>query len=172
MAHWVPGFLLVMALRPMILDGSSPPLKSLVGSGAPGDAIATLALAVAALFVGEVLDASRDLLEHVWDCFQGVVWDFFANAGKDKIDQLNASHFTYYVFDCNVSLGLAILLLSHFAAPLFGVSIGLGNGLVVLFLVICLAIFSSNAWRLRSEIASLTVSWSRQEGTRNLVTGA
>src|SRR6266705_2709888 len=88
MAHWVPGFLLVMAVRPMLLDGSSPPLKSLMGSGTPGEAITTLAVAVAEFFVGEVLDASRDLLENVWDRFQPVSWNFFAEAGKDDVDKL------------------------------------------------------------------------------------
>ncbi|MGO9272319.1 MAG: hypothetical protein ACLQOO_19175 [Terriglobia bacterium] len=162
MAHWVPGFLLVMAVRPMLLDGSSPPLKSLMGSGTPGDAIATLAVAVGAFFVGEVLDASRDLLENVWDWFQPVAWDFFAKAGKDEVDQLRTSYFTYYAFDCNVSLALAILLLSHFVAPLFHVSVNLGNSLVVLFLVTFLIVFVWNGRQLRREIASLTQRWLQQ----------
>src|SRR5260370_24079421 len=87
MAHWVPGFLLVMAVRPMLLDGSSPPLKSLMGSGTPGEAIATLAVAVAAFFVGEVLEASRDLVENVWDRFQPLSWRFFSRAWKGEGDE-------------------------------------------------------------------------------------
>lgn len=163
MAHWVPGFLLVMAVRPMLLDSSSPPLKSLMGSGSPGDAAATLAVVVAAFFVGEVLDASRDLLEHVWDRFQPIAWDFFVNAQKDQVEQLRTSHFTYYVFDCNVTLALAILLLSHLFAASFHISVGLGNSVVAVFFAIFFIIFTWNARQLRREIASLTQSWRAQQ---------
>lgn len=163
MAHWVPGFILVMAVRPILLDGSSLPLKSLMGADTPGEAVATLALIVAAFFAGELLDASRDLLEKLWDRFQRVTWDFFATAGKDEVEKLRTSHFTYYVFDCNVSLALVIFLLSYFAAHLVHIRISLGNSLVVVFSVIFLIIFVWNAWQLRSEIASLTRK--EQEGT-------
>lgn len=141
----------------MLLDGSSPPLKSLMGSGTPGEASATLVVAVAAFFVGEVLDASRDLLENVWDRFQAVSWDFFAEAGKDEVDKLRASHFTFYAFDCNVALALAILLASQFF-------ISIGNGFVVACFAIFLIIFVWNAWQLRREIASVTRRWVQQRG--------
>src|SRR5271157_4896745 len=97
MAHWVPGFVVVMAIRPLVLNGSSAALKSLVGLDTSGGAIATLAVVVAAFLIGEVLDASRDLLENVWDLLQPVKWDFFAKAKKDEVDSLRTSYFTYYV---------------------------------------------------------------------------
>jgi hypothetical protein len=110
MAHWVPGFVVVMAMRAVVLNGSSLALKSLVGSDTSHEAIATLAVVVVAFFMGEVLDAARDLLENVWDWFQPVQWEFFAEAEKEKVDKLFTSYFTYYVFDCSTSLALLVLL--------------------------------------------------------------
>jgi hypothetical protein len=122
-----------------------------MGSDASGEAIAILAIVVGAFFIGEALDASRDLLENAWDKFQPVEWDFFAKAGKDEVDNLRTSHFTYYVFDCNVGLALVVLLLFAYltSSPVWA----------VLVLVLFLIIFIVNAWRLRSEIASLTHDW-------------
>lgn len=164
LAHWVPGFLLVMAIRPALLAGSSPPLKSLMGLGAPGEATATLVVAVVAFFLGEVLDAPRDLLEGAWDQRQPVAWDFFSRAAKEEVDKLKASYFTYYAFDCNVSLALVVLVLSLLVAALFRAWIGLGGPLIVVPLVIFLAIFVWNARQLRGEIASLTQDWARRNG--------
>ena len=153
-AHWIPGFLLVMAIRPVLIVGSSAPLRSLMGKDIQGgDAMIALALAVAGFLAGEILDASRDLLEHIWDRFQRVYWDFFAEAGKDDVEKLTGSYFTYYVFDCNICLALLILLLGNSFVNL------LGSGLVVAFLLAVLLIFAVNAWSLRSEIASQTKRW-------------
>src|SRR5258708_3728610 len=144
MAHWVPGFVVVMALRAAFLNVSSPVLKSLTGLNTSQEAIATLAVVVIAFFIGEVLDASRDLLENVWDLFQPVTWDFFATAQKDEVDKLRTSHFTYYVFDCNASLALFIILALACWIP--------SPTWTVLVLALFLVIFAANAWRLRTEI--------------------
>lgn len=151
MAHWAPGFVVVMAIRPLLLNGSSAALKSLVGLDPLGGAIAILAVVVAAFIIGEVLDASRDLLENVWDWFQPVEWDFFAKAKKDEVESFRTSYFTYYVFDCNVSLALFILLALAWRTSFFPVW-------AVLILALFLIIFLVNAWRLRGEVASVTQS--------------
>jgi hypothetical protein len=143
----------------MLLNGPSLPLKSLMGLGAlGGDAIATLAAAVAAFFAGEVLDASRDLLEDLWDWLtqgasQDIKWDFFTDAEQNEVEKLRTSFFTYYVFDCNVSLALVILLISDIFTNL------LGSFSAVVFSLVFLAIFVWNARRLRSQIASRTQRW-------------
>jgi hypothetical protein len=108
-AHWVPGFFLAMAFRPMLIASTSEPIKSLMGSGTMGgEAITALTLAVIALLAGEFLDASRDLLEDLWDRFRAVEWSFFSDAKQEEIEILNSSLFSYYVFDHNVSLALIV----------------------------------------------------------------
>ncbi len=134
-----------------------------MGSGAPGgDAVATLAVAVAAFFAGEVLDASRDLLEDLWDLFQSVEWGFFTDADQDDVEKLRTSSFTYYVFDCNATLALVILLLTQLLTHIF---INLSCSVVVVFFLIFL-ILLVNAWRLRSQISSRTQRWKQAASRR------
>ncbi len=149
-AHWVPGFLVAITLRAVLLIGAptTPILKSLMGSDTSGSALEVLVVVVTAFFIGEVLDASRDLLENAWDLLQPMNWDFFVTAGKDKVENFRTSYFTYYAFDCNVSLALIImLLLAYFSSA---------PTRVLLILVVPLAIFVLNGWRLRTEMAPLT----------------
>jgi len=146
--HWVPGFVVVMALRPLLFGGSSAVFDSLFGGPAPGgEAISVLAVVVLSLCAGETLDALRDLLEHVWDRLQPLRWDFFVTAGKDKVDSFRASYFTFYVFDCNISLALLALVV------LIAGSSGFSwvAGLPVPFLVV----FAWNARSLRKEMSSV-----------------
>ena len=152
-AHWIPGFFLVMAFRPMLIASTSDPIKSLMGSGTMGgEAITALALAVVAFLAGEFLDASRDLLEDLWDIFQTVEWDFFSDAKQEEIETLRSSLFSYYVFDHNVSLALIFFLLWNipFRMPM--------NAWMLVFTV-PLTIFIWNGIRLRSQIASRTKRW-------------
>jgi hypothetical protein len=132
----------------ILLDGSlSQWVKT--ESVPAGGALASLAAAVAGFFVGELLDASRDLLEWVWDRFQPVRWEFLVTEGE-KVEKFMTSYFTWYVFDCNASLALAIvLLLASFTptpAPPF----------VRPVLALSLVIFVVNARQLRKEMAPLT----------------
>ena len=147
-SQWIPGFVFVMAVRPL-LGNSSPVLKGLIGLDSAGQAISTLAIVVTAFVVGQVLDALRDLLEHLWDRRHPINWDFFLNAVKDKVDQLKASHFNYYVFDCNMSIGLVILLAITFFSH--------SGGALWLRITLCLLIvlFAANATSLRREMAPL-----------------
>jgi hypothetical protein len=74
-------------------------------------------------------------------------------ADKDEHDKFQTYYFTYYVFDCNVSLTLAIVLIGHFIAA------GIGNWRVDASLAIIAIIFVWNAKTLRTEIAVLTRKW-------------
>lgn len=116
----------------------------------------TLALAVAAFAAGEILDAFRDLIEDLWDHFQRVEWDFFFEGQKDEVEKLMGSYFTYYVFDCNMSLAIVILLVSSLFAHL------LGGGVILGFMAV-LVIFAVNAWRLRSQVSVLTNRWNHSQ---------
>ncbi len=152
-AHWIPGFFLVMAFRPMLIASTSEPIKSLMGSGTMGgEAITALALAVVAFLAGEFLDASRDLLEDLWDLFQTVEWNFFSDAKQEEIEILRSSLFSYYVFDHNVSLALIFFLL-------WNIPFRLPTNAWMLVFAVPLTIFIWNGIRLRSQIASRTKRW-------------
>ena len=145
-AHWVPGFLVVMTVRSM-LSSTSPLGESLRGKAHTGEAIALLSIAVAAFLVGELLDAIRDLFEHLWDKFQPLRWDFFSTGTRDEVEKFKESHFTYYVFDCNVSLALLLVLILEIlnSAPAW----------TCIVLTIPLVIFAINAILLRVEMKPL-----------------
>jgi hypothetical protein len=162
-AHWVPGFILVMALRARFLNSPPPLLKSSIGLDAPGDeAILALVLVVVAFVAGEILDASRDLLENLWDRLQTVKWEFFTDAAQDEIEKIKTSHFTYYAFDCNISLTLIILLCCFFSQILQNGSTGFIS--LGIFIAI-IALFAWNAGSLRKEIADRTERWAQSMHT-------
>ncbi|MHB8302710.1 MAG: hypothetical protein ACYDC6_07745 [Acidobacteriaceae bacterium] len=149
-AHWVPGFLVVMAMRPVLLSSTSPVLKSLLGTDSTNGPIAVLSIVVAAFLVGEVLDAVRDLLlENILDRFQPLKWEFLASGETDKIENFKSYYFTYYVFDWNVSLALAIAagLAISMSAPYWTYAV----------LGIPFIIFVVNAFQLRGEMKPLMV---------------
>ena len=146
MAHWVPGFLVVMAVRALLLSCCPQVLKGLMDNS--GEAITILSVVVVGFFVGEVLDAVRDLLEHGWDKIQPVNWDFLVKGGKDEIENFKAAYFTYYAFDCNATLALLIMSVLAFLTPT--------PSWARVVLGVFLAIFLVNAILLRKEMAPLT----------------
>lgn len=58
MAHWVPGFVVVMAVRISVMNGYPLTLKNALGAGNLGDRLATLSVAIAALFTGKIRDTA------------------------------------------------------------------------------------------------------------------
>lgn len=141
LGHWLPGFLLLMAVRPVVVASSSPTLVSLMGSET-NVAIATLAAIAAAAFVGEFLDSCRDLLEWVWDKKQRVDFDSFAAEPR------KSSYFTYYVFNCNIGLALVIWFVTHQMLRFMAIDV-----LAKSFGLIAFIVFVVNAASLRSEMA-------------------
>ncbi len=135
-----------MTVRSM-LSSTSPLGDSLRGKAHTGETIALLSIAVAAFLVGELLDAIRDLFEHLWDKFQPLRWDFFSTGTRDEVEKFKESHFTYYVFDCNVSLALLLVLILEIlnSAPAW----------TCIVLTIPLVIFAINAILLRVEMKPL-----------------
>jgi F0F1-type ATP synthase assembly protein I len=134
------------------ISGSSLSLKSLLNPSSSGEAIMTLSVVVAALIVGELLDSVRDLLEWVWDhVFAPMPWSLFDTADKDKIEQFYNSRFTWYAFDCNISLALVLVIL-------LALYFGTVPVWFVITLVLSLGIFVVNACSLRSEMVRLTAA--------------
>ena len=149
-AHWVPGFLVVMAARPLLIDQKSPFLKGVLGVDGLDKTIAILVVIVGSFFAGEVLDSARDLLENVWDLLQPVDWEFFFTGDKEKLARLVEHYYTFYAFQCNVSLALAILFLLARRQS--------ASDLILVFLVLCIVVFVLDAIVLRRYIAKLTTS--------------
>ena len=110
-AHWVPGFVSTLITLLAIYNWDYSSLaQSVVPTGTSG-AFNILLLAVIAFVVGQALDAIRDLLENIWDIWWEVDWPFFFHGDKEKLENLLESYFTYYVFDCNLSLGIIITII-------------------------------------------------------------
>ncbi len=145
-AHWVPGFLVVMTVRSM-LSSTSPLGESLRGKAHTGEAIALLSIGVAAFLVGELLDAIRNVFEHLWDKFQPLRWDFFSTGTRDEVENFKELYFTHYVFDCNLSLALLIVLILEIldSAPAW----------TCIVLTIPFVIFAINAILLRVKMKPL-----------------
>ncbi len=120
-AHSVPGFLVVMAVYALAVapvqggpngffnrwEGAG----SLLGAASP-QWVEILALVVGAIVVGEVIDAFRDLLEHLWDHVQPIKWDFLISGDQEKVARFVDRYFTFYVFDVNTSIALILVALS------------------------------------------------------------
>lgn len=138
-----------MAARPALVDNPPLFLRGLItntyaNAGLPEQTLTTVALIVTAFIVGECMDAIRNISEHLWDRFQTVNWSVFTTADKEKVEQFKGSHFTYYVFDCNICM--ALLVLTFLAYP---------TRWMLLTLALAL-IFTLDGIGLRKEIAVLT----------------
>jgi len=58
---------------------------------------------VAALLVGNFLDAVRNVMEeYLWDKLYPLNWDFFFEEPYTKVQQLEDYYFSYFKFDCNI----------------------------------------------------------------------
>jgi hypothetical protein len=145
-AHWVPGFMLLLAVQlwhPTTYDRA---LASL-----PSDRAAlTLVWIVSAFAVGQVLDSLRDLSECCWDRWsEAMDWDFFFKAERARVDQLDDFYFTYYVFNANLVLPLLAFCL---------VTAGSGHYLLGIAIVVAVGVVVCDARSLRKEIARRTKS--------------
>lgn len=144
-AHWVPGFVLLI-LIPVLHPGVYDNVKCLPPQGA---ALRGLIYVVLAFVLGQFLDASRDLLENVWDLCSEVNWDFFFQAEDAQVEKLRTSYFTYYVFNHNLAVPLLY----------FSIMRLISCHILEFFLSLVVAVvFITNAVRLRKEIARHTKS--------------
>lgn len=150
-ARWVPGFALVYVVL-LTLPGSYQtlftPLGYTLSTGAPVrlefNAVEhILVLVVLALIAGELLDSVRDLLEHAWDRWSPINWNYFADAAPDKLEAIKKNWFTSYVFNHNLVIpGMILLLFGTLQLRLVG--------------LVAVAVFAGDAISLRREIARIT----------------
>jgi hypothetical protein len=120
-------------------------LREILAPEGPAGPLAILTIVVVSFVAGGLLDAVRDSLEDLWDKFQPIDWKTLFTQDKDKIESFRNSYFTYYVFDCNVSAALIVVLGLSFRVshPWWG----------QLLLGVFVIIFLWNAYRLRAQIA-------------------
>ncbi|MGO8989187.1 MAG: hypothetical protein ACLQGU_15860 [bacterium] len=115
-AHWVPGFMVILIVSFSISDWNYTCLFNKVISnettGARGVLI-ILTLAVVAFVIGEFLDSFRDaVVERCFDRWKPIEWDFFFKGDKDKLKNLMDNYFTYYVLNSNLALGIIVSMTS------------------------------------------------------------
>lgn len=148
LAHWVPGFLVFMALRPL-LDSSTFPeaFRNLAGDNS-SEALRIVAISVAAFVLGEFLDAIRDLLEHFYDRFQRVDWESRFIGEKEKIESFKNAYFTYYVFGHNASFAFLVIFALSFTTP--------NPWWARLTIAVFFLVFALSAKSLRKEMARIT----------------
>lgn len=148
-AHWVPGFVVVVATLFWRFNWSYRDLVLAIAPTTTSGTLSLFGLAVIAFVLGQILDAFRDSFwEWLWDYVWPLDWGFFFSGESSKIDNLEAWYFTYYVLDTNFFLGLvpvAILELFSAARPPFLLPLTVAG----------MAIFLVNAISLRKEIAQL-----------------
>jgi len=116
-AHWVPGFTVILIVSFSASNWNYNCLFNKIISNEANWArgvVIILALAVAAFVIGEFLDSIRDLLvERYLDRKNPIEWDFFFRGdNKNELKNLMDNYFTYYVLNCNLALGIIVSLIS------------------------------------------------------------
>jgi hypothetical protein len=146
-AHWIPGaFPLILIIFSCLNNSESDPVGWLIQH----PVISLPIFAILAFVVGQVLDSFRDLCEWMLDLIPGycVNWDFFVKNSSEEREKLEATHFTYYVFNMN----LAIVLIP---ASLLAIIID-GSIAVKILLTVPAIILTADALVLRKEIVKHT----------------
>ncbi len=113
-SHFIPGFVfIVMSFSSYMNWKINLIVATLKDTPNTNIIIVSFVSIIIAFLIGEVFDSLRDLLEEfpLNKIFSEVNWDFFFNADKEKIEKLNESYFTWYVFNLNSSLSLIGALL-------------------------------------------------------------
>ncbi len=121
-AHWVPGLILLVFIR-VVGQNFEGVVKIPLPSG---EAARLFTYSVLAFALGQLLDAIRNLVEHILDRWDKVNWDFFFEGPQEKIERLDRHYFTYYVFDANLTIACTCFMFAElllrdwvwFAVPL------------------------------------------------------
>jgi uncharacterized membrane protein len=112
LAIWVPGFSLAVFV---LLSLNRWEALSLSQTSLPEFGVwRAIIVVVLSFVVGQFLDAVRDVLleNFVFDKFCGTVkWQFFFEAPKEKLENLEEWFYTWYELDANLFVGLIIAML-------------------------------------------------------------
>jgi hypothetical protein len=123
LAHWMPGFIVLAVFFLDDLYNGSGRFDRLIKAvthsqtasnpDALDKAIVMLAFIAVAFAVGQFLDAARNLMEWGVDRLRShkVQWDQIMEMERDRLEVWDDYYFSYYVFDANLALGLAVLLI-------------------------------------------------------------
>lgn len=112
-AHWVPGFVLLLMILLSAFDWRYESLIARIPSELHSASLIIFALAVLAFVSGQFLDAVRNgLIEECWDyCeekrqIQQLNWGFFFDGDEAQLKHLHEHYFTWYVANLNLSLAI------------------------------------------------------------------
>jgi hypothetical protein len=81
-----------------------------------GTVVLLVGLFFAALFVGHICDAIRNVIEGLWDrCstegeHDGKWWHFFVKLDENQVARITEHYFRYYELDANIVIGSVLLL--------------------------------------------------------------
>jgi hypothetical protein len=162
LAHWMPGFIVLAVFflddlyngfgrfDRLIKAVTHTPSAS-TGPDALDKVIVALAFFAVAFGLGQFLDATRNLLEWGVDGLKKhkIRWEAIMEMERDRLDIWDDYYFSYYVFDANLALGLAVLLILQVFAVLH-VARFCWIGFVVMLVVLTL-----DAFGLRCEIKGI-----------------
>ncbi|MGD1046719.1 MAG: SET domain-containing protein-lysine N-methyltransferase [Bacteroidota bacterium] len=152
-AQWVPGFTLlcviffVAYLRCHILF-----LTVFNELGAP---LSIFVAAVIGFVIGQLLDATRDILEDVWDekYPPAINWRFFFDGDSTKLKNLEEWYFTWYSLDANIAIALILFIPSNILL-MINPELRMVGILVMSIVIISFVIFFRDASILRANIKS------------------
>ena len=144
----LPGFTTLCILGIAYLADHSGQLHSLVGDKNTAEVVtASLATLLAAWFIGTVFDTIRDLIEHIFDRWLPVNWQFLFNGPEAEVQKIHDSWLAYYFLSGNSAIGLV-------TCTACGISIGAVHIIWpwLTALLVCALLFVLNCASLRSEI--------------------
>jgi succinate-acetate transporter protein len=122
-AIWLPGtalLIIIILTCPQIYDEKF--IQYLKGHRSLNIASISIILFIISIFgfiIGELLDCIRDIFEEIIEKILKtsnkdswrIGWNFFVNADKDKIANLEEWYYTYYELDSNIFIGILLLFL-------------------------------------------------------------
>jgi hypothetical protein len=133
LAHWMPGFVVLAVFFLDDLYNGSGRFDRLIkavthtpsgaGPAQPDTldkAIVMVAFIAVAFALGQFLDAARNLMEWGVDRLRKhkIQWDQIMEMERDRLEVWDDYYFSYYVFDANLALGLAVLLIFQWCSLL------------------------------------------------------
>ena len=162
LAHWMPGFIVLAVFFlddlyngfgrfDRLIKAVTHTQSGFTAPDALDKAIVALAFFAIAFGLGQFLDASRNLIEWGVDGLKKhkIRWEGIMEMERDRLEIWDDYYFSYYVFDANLALGLAVLLILQVFAVLH-VARFCWIGFVVMLVVLAL-----DAFGLRCEIKGI-----------------
>ncbi|MGD1046740.1 MAG: hypothetical protein ABR936_15635 [Bacteroidota bacterium] len=145
---WLPGFALTMFV---LLSLQHWDLLGLVGSSQSQSSInfwVVILVVSIAFVVGQFLDAARDIVleNFIFERFCGEVkWEFFFEANKESLENLEEWFYTWYEMDANLVVAIVVAAILGIAGQ---ITI---NFLTWILMTVALVLFFMDAKELRTD---------------------